>query len=68
MLLVIQPNMSPDAIVSTWDSTKKIFKEFDIAITENAMESYVKKDILPQLLKILNEEVGSSALTCIEGG
>lgn len=66
--MVIQPNMSPDAIVLTWNNTQKIFKEFDVAITENAMESYVNKDILPQLLKRLNEEVGSSALTCIEGG
>lgn len=66
--MVIQSNMSPESIVDVWGDTAVAFKKFNIPITKQSLETLVQKEILPKLLKELNDIVGSSTATCIEGG
>jgi hypothetical protein len=61
--------MSPKAIVEVWEYTKSIFNKFNISLSsKKALETLVTKDILPILLTELNNSVGSTRATCIEGG
>lgn len=66
--MVIQSNMSPKAIAEVWELTATIFKKYNIPLSENALETFIDADILTNLLYDLNNVVGSSATTCIEGG
>jgi hypothetical protein len=66
--MVIQSNMSPKAIAEVWELTVTIFEKYNIPLSEIAMESFIDADILTNLLFNLNNIVGSSATTCIEGG
>ena len=66
--MVIQSNMSPKAIVEAWKVTVTIFKKHNVPLTEQAMETFIESDILNNLLLELNNIVGSSNATCIEGG
>ncbi|MBD8069276.1 hypothetical protein [Bacillus sp. PS06] len=66
--MVIQSNMSPKAIVEVWKETASIFTKFNLAITDNALETILETDTLSSLLIELNAAVGSSTDTCIEGG
>lgn len=66
--MVIQPNMSPKAIVEVWGNTATIFKKYKIPLTEKALETLSEVNTLSILLKELNDLVGSSTTTCIEGG
>lgn len=66
--MVIQSNMSPKAIVEVWENTAVVFKKYHVPITEKTLESLIENDILDTLLKELNNTVGSSTATCIEGG
>jgi hypothetical protein len=66
--LVIQSNMSAKAVVEVWKDTLVIFEKYNVPLTEKSLESSVNPDALTTLLKELNAIVGSSAVTCIEGG
>ncbi|MBT2680511.1 hypothetical protein J7E38_15985 [Bacillus sp. ISL-35] len=66
--MVIQPNMSSKSIIDTWDSTKDVFKKHNMTISESPLEKVVDGDILDSLIKELNNIVGSSSATCVEGG
>ncbi|KAB7664155.1 hypothetical protein [Bacillus sp. B1-b2] len=66
--MVIQANMSPQAIMEVWENTKEIFESYNVPFTRKTLQSLVHKDVLPRLLRDLNEKVGSSEITCIEGG
>ncbi|MBU8879167.1 hypothetical protein BGM26_09235 [Bacillus sp. FJAT-29790] len=66
--MVIQSNMSPKAIVEVWRETANIFKKHHIPLTEKKLETLIKSDSLSILLNELNDLVGSSTATCIEGG
>lgn len=66
--MVIQPNMSPDAIVEVWEVTSDIFKKHKIPPTKQTLEKLVNEEQLIPLLQELNSAVGSSTTTCIEGG
>ncbi|MCM3571978.1 MULTISPECIES: hypothetical protein [Bacillaceae] len=66
--MVIQSNMSPKAIIDVWEITIPIFAKFNVPITDKALESNVDSEILLGLLAELNTAVGSSSVTCIEGG
>jgi hypothetical protein len=66
--MVIQPNMSPKAIVAVWGNTATIFKKYKIPLTEKTLETLIEVNTLSILLKKLNDMVGSSTTTCIEGG
>jgi hypothetical protein len=66
--MVIQPNMSPKAIVEVWENTAPIFVKFNVPLSENALETVFETATLTRLLIELNEVVGSSTATCIDGG
>jgi hypothetical protein len=66
--MVIQSNMSPKAIIDVWEATTDIFKKYNIPITNQTLETFLKSQELLLLLKELNSTVGSSTITCIEGG
>lgn len=66
--LVIQSNMTPKAIADIWENTRFVFNKFNIPLSDSPLELLVETNILNSLLKELNDKVGSSAVTCIEGG
>lgn len=66
--MVIQSNMSPEAIVDVWGETADVFKRYNVTLTKQSLEKVVESDLLSSLLQELNSVVGSSTATCIEGG
>lgn len=66
--MVIQSNMSPEAIVDVWGDTADVFKKYNVPITKQSLETLVVSELFPSLLQELNSVVGSSTATCIEGG
>jgi hypothetical protein len=66
--MVIQSNMSSEAIVEVWAATAAIFSKYTIPIINQSLETFVEDQQLTLLLKELNAIVGSSSTTCIEGG
>lgn len=66
--MVIQSNMSPKAIVEVWGNTAIIFENQNVPLIEKSLESFLDADSLMSLLIELNEMVGSSTATCIDGG
>lgn len=66
--MVIQPNMSPKSIVEVWGSTEEVFNKNNVTITDKALESLFNGNKLASLIDELNIKVGSSDLTCTEGG
>lgn len=66
--MVIQANMSPEAIVGVWEVTADIFKKYNIPLTKQTLEALVEEKQLTSLLQELNSAVGSSTSTCTEGG
>jgi hypothetical protein len=66
--MVIQSNMSPNAIVDVWEITSNVFEKYKIPKSEEALESLIEETDLGNLLVELNNAVGSSTTTCIEGG
>ncbi|MCA1029494.1 hypothetical protein LCL95_00450 [Bacillus timonensis] len=67
--MVIQSNMSPNEIVNIWKETNRIFQEFQIETTTTVpLIQLVSSNKLANLLDELNQEIGSSQITCIEGG
>lgn len=66
--MVIQSNMSSEAIVNVWGETADVFKKYDVPLTKQSLETLVRNELLPSLLQELNSVVGSSTATCIEGG
>ncbi|CAM4051539.1 hypothetical protein [Mesobacillus zeae] len=67
--MVIQSNMSPKAIIEVWEITAPIFLKFNVPLTEKSLETIIEEaDTLTNLLTELNTVVGSSSVTCIEGG
>jgi hypothetical protein len=69
MHLVIQPNMTPKAIITIWKETEPVFKEYHLPITDEALESVVEdENVLTAILNALNKSIGSNNTTCIGGG
>ncbi|WP_417897721.1 hypothetical protein ABN702_15695 [Bacillus haimaensis] len=66
--MVIQSNMSPEAIVEVWDVTAAVFQKYKIPHSKEPLKTLVKKEQLNSLLQELNSAVRSSSTTCIEGG
>lgn len=66
--MVIQSNMTPKAIVEVWGVTADIFKKFNISLTNQSLETLLENQKLLLLMQELNSAVGSSTVTCIEGG
>ncbi|WP_374120501.1 hypothetical protein [Neobacillus sp. PS3-40] len=66
--MVIQSNMSSEAIIEVWEVTVDIFKKYNVPIMKQTLETLVRNQHLSFLLQELNYAVGSSSETCIEGG
>lgn len=66
--MVIQSNMSPEAIVDVWKETEDVFQKYNVLITKQSLKTLVENELLILLLNELNSVVGSSTATCIEGG
>lgn len=66
--MVIQSNMSAKLVVQTWQETSDIFIKYNIPIVDQAINEVVEPKLLKELLTELNTQVGSSSLTCVEGG
>jgi hypothetical protein len=66
--MVIQPVMSPKAITDVWTITNDVFMKYNVPISDKALETIVETDVLKSILNELNSIVGSSPVTCIEGG
>ncbi|MEQ6378123.1 hypothetical protein RZN22_15580 [Bacillaceae bacterium S4-13-58] len=66
--MVIQANMSTKAIVGIWENTIEIFKQYQIPLGNEPLESFMEQDALEELLAELNDAVGSSSDTCVNGG
>lgn len=66
--MVIQSNMSSKAIIEIWGTTLDVFKKFNVPIAGDSLKALVDEDTLPELLKELNQTIGSSSATCTEGG
>ncbi|MDP4086477.1 MAG: hypothetical protein Q8934_17980 [Bacillota bacterium] len=66
--MVIQPTMSSKAIIDVWNSTNEVFSKYGVPISAATLESTVETKVLYKLLLELNNFIGSSSTTCIEGG
>ncbi|EFV75088.1 MULTISPECIES: hypothetical protein [Cytobacillus] len=66
--MVIQSNMSPEAIIQIWENTLDKFEKYNVPISKKTLEELVNVSVLPALLSELNSAVGSSNATCTEGG
>jgi hypothetical protein len=66
--MVIQPNMSSKSIIEIWENTVDVFKKHNITISETPLEKVVEGNILDSLIMELNNIVGSSSATCVDGG
>jgi hypothetical protein len=66
--MVIQSNMSPEAIVEVWGVTADILIKYHISLSNQSLETLLENQQLLLLLQELNSAVGSSTETCIEGG
>ncbi|WLD93329.1 hypothetical protein [Alkalihalobacillus sp. AL-G] len=66
--MVIQPNMTPKSIVLIWPETEDIFEQFKLETKDRPLEELCNNILLAKLLQTLNETIGSSSATCIEGG
>lgn len=66
--MVIQSTMTPKAIFEIWETTKGIFEKYNVPLSDKSLKSILHDDLLVSLLTELNEEIGSSSVTCIEGG
>jgi hypothetical protein len=66
--MVIQSNMTSKAITEVWEDTLEVFQKYNVPITEKILQVIVNDNVLPVLLNELNNLVGSTNATCIEGG
>lgn len=66
--MVIQSNMTSKAITEVWEDTVAVFLKYNVPVSDKAIQALVTENTLPVLLTELNNVVGSSNATCIEGG
>lgn len=66
--MVIQANMSPKAITTVWRETTEIFMRNSMIISDDPLEKIVSNENLNKILGELNQAIGSSEVTCVEGG
>ena len=61
--------MPVSGIAKSWDETKEVFKKYDIPFGFNkALKEHLQDEELDLLVSDLNKAIGSSEVTCIEGG
>lgn len=67
--VVITIEMPVSGIAHSWDETKEVFKKYDIPIsTTKALKEHLQDEELNRLISDLNKTIGSTDVTCIEGG
>jgi hypothetical protein len=67
--VVVTEDMPISGIVDSWNETKEVFKIHQIPEDSNkALKEFLSGDQLQQVISQLNEVIGSSESTCIEGG
>jgi hypothetical protein len=67
--VVITIEMPVSGIANSWDETKEVFKKHDIPVSSNkALKEHLQDKELDLLIFDLNKTIGSSEVTCIEGG
>ncbi|GAB7388458.1 hypothetical protein BSNK01_22950 [Bacillaceae bacterium] len=67
--MVITKDMPVSGIVSSWDVTKEVFQKYGIPIDSNkAIKNHLHGSQLDSIISDLNRVIGSSEITCIEGG
>jgi hypothetical protein len=65
--MVIHSNMSSKAVIEIWGNTLDVFKNYSVPISGNPLNSLVQEEALPQLLKELNQTIGSTFTAPTEG-
>jgi hypothetical protein len=67
--MVITKEMPISGIVSSWEQSKEVFEKYRIPVDSNkALEDYLDSSQLESIISDLNKVIGSSDVTCIEGG
>jgi hypothetical protein len=67
--MVIQQNMPVSGIVAAWLETEVVIRRYGIPANSNkALQEHVSGEILQNVLNDLNQSIGSSEMTCVEGG
>lgn len=67
--MVITIEMPVSGITNSWDETIEVFKKYDIPVGSNkALKEHLQDEELDLLISDLNITIGSSVVTCIEGG
>jgi aspartate/tyrosine/aromatic aminotransferase len=56
-------------IANSWGETKQVFRKYGIPVDSyKALKEHFQKEQLDLLISDLNKAIGSSEVTCIEGG
>ncbi|MGO4889435.1 hypothetical protein ACJ2A9_16930 [Anaerobacillus sp. MEB173] len=67
--MVITIEMPVSGIANSWDKTIEVFNKYDIPVGSNkALKEHLQDKELDLLISDLNKSIGSSEVTCIEGG
>ncbi|UCZ53545.1 hypothetical protein LGQ02_01740 [Bacillus shivajii] len=67
--MVITKDMPVSGIANSWPETIVVFEKYKIAPkTNQALKAFEKGEELKQLIKEINAAIGSSEVTCVEGG
>lgn len=67
--MVITVEMPVSGIANSWDETVEVFKKYNIQVSSNkALKEHLQNEELDILISDLNKTIGSSEVTCIEGG
>lgn len=67
--MVITDEMPVSGIANSWEETKEVFNKYDIPVGSNkALKEHLQDKDLELLISDLNKTIGSSEVTCIEGG
>ncbi|EGL81414.1 Domain of unknown function DUF1858 [Caldalkalibacillus thermarum TA2.A1] len=67
--MVITKDMPVSGIVNSWPETKEILRRYGISTDSNkALKEHFQNNELESIISDLNNAIGSSNATCIEGG
>lgn len=67
--MVITQEMTISGIFNSWEQSKEVFEKYRIPVdSNNALKEQVQGEQLQSIISELNQIIGSSGTTCIEGG
>jgi hypothetical protein len=62
-------DMPVSGIAKSWDVTKEVFIKYNIPVSSNrSLKEHLQEGELELLISDLNKTIGSTVVTCIEGG